>query len=384
MSETNIQHQPVTENRPVFTGVRAEALTERKLTPQRVHPFNPLSDSRWETFVNKHPRASLFHSRPWLQALNRTYGYPVIGYTTSAPERELGNSLIFCKVESWLTGRRLVSLPFSDHCEPLIGQQDDLQVLITSLEEETRREKWHYVELRPLTAIEATTSLHSTTIYYNFFEIDLTPDLKTIFRNLHKDSIQRKIRRAETEKLSYEEGRSDALLSDFYRLLTQTRRRHRLPPQPKEWFHNLRSCFGNALKIRIARKGGRALAGMLTLCNKDTLVYKYGASDPLYNNLGSMHLLYWRSIEEAKALGLRRFDLGRTDAGQTGLITFKKRWGAKESLLTYTRYALSEDVTHRFDLSTSKEKPSAARELLTYLPNGLLSLVGKTLYKHVG
>jgi predicted N-acyltransferase len=266
----------------------------------------------------------------------------------------------------------------------LIGQQDDLQVLITSLEEEMRREKWRYVELRPLTAIDAITSLHSATIYYNFFEIDLEPDLKTIFGRLHKDSIQRKIRRAETEKLCYEEGTSDALLTDFYRLLTQTRRRHRLPPQPKEWFHNLRSCFGKALKIRIARKGGRALAGMLTLSNKDTLVYKYGASDPLYNNLGGMHLLYWRSIEEAKASGLRRFDLGRTDAGQTGLITFKKRWGAKESLLTYTRYALSENVTHWFDLSTSKRKPSVARELLAYLPDGLLSLLGETLYKHVG
>ncbi len=256
--------------------------------------------------------------------------------------------------------------------------------MISSLEKETVSEKWNYVEVRPLTPIDAVTALQSTTIYYNFFEVDLTPGIETIFRNLHKDSTQRKIQRAQRENLCYEEGTSESLLNDFYRLLTQTRRRHGLPPQPREWFRNLMNLFGDALKIRIARKDGRALAGMLTLRYKDTLVYKYGASDPGYNNLGSMHLLYWRSIQEAKASGLRFFDLGRTDAGQTGLITFKKRWGAQESLLTYTRYALSEDFSHKFDLSTSKEKRSVARELLAYMPNGLLSLLGKTLYKHVG
>ena len=37
----------------------------------------------------------------------------------SPPDEPLENGFLFCRVESWLTGRRLVSLPFSDHCEPL-------------------------------------------------------------------------------------------------------------------------------------------------------------------------------------------------------------------------------------------------------------------------
>jgi hypothetical protein len=170
-----------------------------------VHQFSPLNDTRWDTFLARHVRASLFHSSPWLKALNQTYGYPVVGYTTSAPGEELKDAVVFCRVESWLTGRRLVSLPFSDHCEPLVDRQEDLQVLIASLEEKTWREKWNYMEMRPLTPITVATPLRATT-HYTFHELDLQGDLGTIFRNLHKDSIQRKIRRAEREKLSYAGG----------------------------------------------------------------------------------------------------------------------------------------------------------------------------------
>jgi hypothetical protein len=114
------------------------------------------------------------------------------------------------------------------------------------------------------------------------------------------------------------------------------------------------------------------------------MVYKNGGSDPRYHNLGSMHLLYWKSIQDAKASGLRFFDLGRTDAGQDGLITFKNRWGARQSSLTYSRYAFSGNVGHMFDLPASTSRKGVARELLAHLPNGLASLLGRALYKHVG
>jgi hypothetical protein len=34
--------------------------------------------------------------------------------------------LVFCRVRSWLTGRRSISLPFSDHCEPLVESHEAL------------------------------------------------------------------------------------------------------------------------------------------------------------------------------------------------------------------------------------------------------------------
>jgi Acetyltransferase (GNAT) domain len=138
------------------------------------------------------------------------------------------------------------------------------------------------------------------------------------------------------------------------------------------------------LKIRVAYKGDKAIAAMLTIRHKDTLIYKYGCSDPHFNNLGSMHLLYWHAIQEAKNEGLRTFDLGRTDLDQQGLITFKNRWGARQSGLTYLRYSTSQSPTHFFDLPTRNWKARTGQYLLSHLPSRVVAKIGELLYGHVG
>ena len=335
--------------------------------------------------MKRTPQASLFHSREWLEALRQSYGYQPVVFTTSAPSEGLANGIVFCQVESWLTGRRLVSLPFSDHCELLVERPEDLCALMTAIEEERTNGKWRYVEVRPLAPVPGRANEAAATIYYHH-QLNLAPSIDELFRNFHKDSIQRKIRRAQREALDYEEGTTDPLLDSFYELLVSTRRRHCVPPQPKQWFRILRDCFGSALKIRISSKQGRPVAGMLTIRHKDSLIYKYGGSDPRFGSLGGMHLLYWKSIQEAKKDGLKSFDLGRSDAHQAGLITFKRRWGADESKLTYWRFGSSRqsDTSHRFDLCHENWKSRLAKHVFANVPTSLLPTVGRLLYKHVG
>ena len=90
-----------------------------------VYAVDPLTDGRWPTFVGEHPLASVFHTREWLEALRRTYGYAPVAYTTSPPADRLSNAIVLCEIRSWLTGRRMVSLPFADHCQPLIENPAD-------------------------------------------------------------------------------------------------------------------------------------------------------------------------------------------------------------------------------------------------------------------
>ena len=239
----------------------------------RVHPgpFDPLQDPRWPDLVARHPRSSVFHTVAWLEALRRTYGYQPIAYTTSPPDSSLEDALVFCRVTSWLTGRRLISLPFSDHCEPLLSSDS----VLSELERTLHAEKLRYIELRPLQPLSLTGPWCPTQSYC-FHRVDLRPDLTTLFNNCHKSSTQRKILRAEREGLICETGHSEALLDAFWNLLLLTRRRHRIPPQPKAWFRNLIDCFGDALQIRVAYQAKRPVAAILTLRHKDTLVYKYG------------------------------------------------------------------------------------------------------------
>jgi hypothetical protein len=47
-----------------------------------VYEIDPLLDPRWPEFLQRNPRASIFHTVGWLDALKRTYGYEPVAYTT--------------------------------------------------------------------------------------------------------------------------------------------------------------------------------------------------------------------------------------------------------------------------------------------------------------
>jgi len=343
-----------------------------------VYTLNPLQDSRWADFVGGHQRASIFHTAGWLDALRRTYGYEPIVYTTSAPRTPLANGIVFCRISSWLTGDRMVSLPFADHCEPLVEEPEEGKEILGTLECALAREKFKYIELRPRNGnLLAETGTHKSNSFC-FHELDLRPALGELFRRLQKDSIQRKIRRAEREALFYEEGRSDMLLREFYRLFVMTRRRHRVPPQPIDWFRNLITYLGDRLKIRVARKAGRPIASILTLRHGDAMVYKYGGSDASANNLGATPFLFWKAIQDAKQDGVQQFDLGRSDSDNAGLITFKDRWGSQRTELTYWRLRRQGTPEH------SQWKLKIAGPIFARMPDRLLSASGRILYRHVG
>jgi len=92
-----------------------------------------------------------------------------------------------------------------------------------------------------------------------------------------------------------------------------------------------------------------------------------------------MHLLFWKSIQNAKRLGLQRFDLGRSDQENGGLVTFKDRWGAERSTLIYGRYPA--DQVRR---GGEGWKLQLARPFFRYVPDGVLSAIGGLFYKHLG
>src|SRR5437660_10478186 len=117
-----------------------------------VYTFNPLEDPGWAEFVQRHTRASVFHTPGWLEALRRTYGYEPVAYTTTPPGSELTNGVVLWRVYSRITGRRMVSLPFSDHCEPLVDRPEALGDLRPSASLGCTKERWKYRGLRSRTA----------------------------------------------------------------------------------------------------------------------------------------------------------------------------------------------------------------------------------------
>lgn len=344
---------------------------------------DPTADPQWMTLLDRHPAASVFHSPGWLRALRQTYGYEPFVVTTSTGSK-LENGIVVCRVNG-LTSRRLVSLPFSDHCAPLVDRSDDLSEMLSHLAGEVQTAGWGSVELRPAAA--AGQSFESAAragglqpgAQYCFHRLDLRTEIAEIFHRLHPSSTKRAIRRAEREGLTYEVGTSDRLLAGFYQLLRSTRRRHGLPPPPLTWFRNVVACLGDRVAIHVASKDGQPIASLLTLSFKETMVYKYGCSDAAHHSLGGMPFLFWRLIQDARARGFAELDLGRSDVDQSGLIAFKDHLGAVRSALTYYTYPKGQR-----DFVRSGWMFRMAKRVFARMPDAALDLAGKSIYKHLG
>jgi CelD/BcsL family acetyltransferase involved in cellulose biosynthesis len=346
-----------------------------------VSQFNPLTDPRWDEFVVQHPESSIFHTSAWLRALQQTYGYEPVAFTTTRPGIPLQDALVFCWVQSWLTGSRLVSLPFSDHCQPLVDGSESSVAILSFLQSMRPHKRWNYVEIRPL-RFDPPDGLgqdYKIAESYVWQALDLHPEIPQIVRGFHKSCIQRKIHRAEREHLRYEEGRSPDLLQKFYRLSILTRRRHGLPPQPMAWFQNLVEALGPALCVRVASQGEEPLAAIITLRHKDSLVYKYGCSNEQFHNLGGMAFVFWHAIQDGKRTGALQFDLGRSDSENDGLVSYKAKWGAATQPLHY--YRVSTEVPSR---TRSEWAFRLARDLCSRMPESLLTAAGRVLYRHLG
>ena len=344
--------------------------------------LDPTRDARWSKFVELHPKASVFHTVGWLQTLQRTYGYEPLAFTTSPPSDELQNGIAFCYVNSWLTGRRLVSLPFSDHCEPLCDSTEELDFLLRYLQAAREQQHWRYVEVRPINGIfgqlaEGVGFLPGAKFFLH--RLDLRPSIEEVFTSLDKNSVQRRIQHAERAGLIQKCGRSEDLLHEFYHLFVITRGRHQLPPTPYAWFQNLIQALGEALEIRIAYKDGAPAAAILTLRFRDVLYYKYGCSDARLHKLGATPWLLWNAISAAKLTGANEFDMGRTEEGNTGLLTFKNHWVPVPKPLVYWNYPGISAVG-----SVEGSKMKLAKRVFSFMPRKLMALTGSLIYRHIG
>ncbi|MDR3763332.1 MAG: GNAT family N-acetyltransferase [Acidobacteriota bacterium] len=347
-----------------------------------VYTIDPVTDGRWERLVAAHPRGGVFHGCGWLRALQQTYGYRPLALTTTPPNEALRNGIVLCEVDSWLTGRRLVSLPFSDHCDPLLDTAENGEVLLAALRDRLAKRRLRYIELRPhmeFDAMEQQEQMHSGKSFA-LHVVALERPLEELYRSLHKSCIQSKIARAGREGLHYEEGHSRELIEKFFGLMLLTRKRHGVPPQPIAWFHALARNLGSAMSVHLALKDGVPVAALLTMDCKETVTYKYGCSDERYAALGGTPFLFWKVFERAKEKGMRALDLGRTDLDNPGLLDFKRRLGGVMQQLTYFRFCEHAPEAVK---QPSRLAPLVHRAV-EMAPQSLLVLAGRILYRHAG
>lgn len=366
----------MSESKPIptpSTDPSAHSQTDR--TDLVVGPVNPLQPSNWDAWVKTAPRAGFFHSSAWARVLTDTYGFAPV-YLAATRAGVMRGALPLMEVDSWLTGRRGVGLPFTDECEPLCADADTFQTLFQSALALGRARGWKHVECRG--GREFLPGVPPALEHYTH-ELTLSADESALFAGLD-GAVRRAIRKAGKEGVSVEISRDLEAVKVFYQLQGQTRRRHGLPPQPFTWFRNIhRQVLAQNMGIVVvARKGHTPVSAAVYFHWGGQAVYKYGASDQRFQHLRGSNLVMWAAIKWFAGQGLDRLHLGRTSLVHAGLRQFKLGWGARETRLAYYKF----DLLREQFVVERDETAGWHNRFFRLAPVALARLAGRMLYRH--
>jgi CelD/BcsL family acetyltransferase involved in cellulose biosynthesis len=342
-----------------------------------VRMIDPFTDPRWASLVQTHPDAGVFHHPAWLSVLKSVYEYSP--FVVALEEgRDLVGGVPFVPIRSLITGRRWVSLPFSDHCAPLFAADESAgRELIAEYLRSQIAEGVPLVEIRwRLRQAGAVEENHDFVLH----RLKLGRNPEEVFANFKKTQVQQPIQKAEREGVTIHRCDTLEQFRHFYRLQLLTRRRLGVPAQPLKFFDMLcqkilQSGLGYAL---LALKGDAAIAGGVFFKYKEALTYKYAASDYRFRDLKGNDAVLWSAIRDACREGLRWVDLGRTEKENEGLRRFKSAWGGVEEPLEYTY------LPGRPSKRGGGAFSAIGGRIIRISPTAFCRLTGELLYRHYG
>lgn len=337
--------------------------------------IDPCTSEAWMEFVNSHPDAGIFHHPAWMKMLRDIYGYTMFAVCV-CDGNSIAAGIPFADVKSVLTGRRWVSLPFSDQCHPLFPENDQrtVDVLVEYLKTK-QGSITPKIEIRG--DVDSSHQVHRTSNFVSH-TLKLPPNEADLFSALKKQGAQRSVRTAESSGLVVKECKTFEDFEVFFRLQVMTRRRLGVPAQPKSffkgvWDYLLEPKLGFVL---IAFKDDEPVAGGVFFTFNKTVFYKYSASDMSYKKLHPNHAFIWRAMLRAIAEGFTKFDFGRSEKENDGLRRFKRGWGAEEEELVYSTIA-----DHPPKSGTSR-LAGVMGVVIRNSPQFVCTMSGEILYKH--
>jgi CelD/BcsL family acetyltransferase involved in cellulose biosynthesis len=337
--------------------------------------LDPLADARWRRFVASATDPTPFHHPAWLDLVRRQYRYPVAAACVLDGGGEVVAGMPLVAVASRLTGRRLVCVPFSDACGPLLapgapGGALDLLAGAVTRERERRG-----------VALEVHEGFPAAGTTVDLFHRHLVPlsDGPDAVEKAFHSRVRRNTRKARKAGVTVARETGREALDAFYALHLQTRRRLGVPTQPRSFIRGLERLFDEGLGfVALARHEGRPVAAAVFLHAGPTLLYKFGASDEAALQLRPNNVLFTDVIRWASEAGFRALDLGRTDFGHEGLRAFKLSWGADERTLAYTYAGTAPPAPGE----SARDRILAA--IIQRTPPVTGQAIGQLLYRHAG
>jgi CelD/BcsL family acetyltransferase involved in cellulose biosynthesis len=336
--------------------------------------INPLENPQWLTFISSHKDSNIFHHPGWLRVLKNQYNYKVSAVCIY-DNGIIKAGLPFCEVHSISGKKKLVSLPFSDYCNPLYNSEEELHELLNALSKLAEHEKINNLEINfNLNGMNNFVSASDSVVH--IFEVKGSED--ELMKSFH-DSKRRGIKKAMKEDLQVVISKEYDAVKSFFNLHLQTRKLKGIPVQPRSFFSEIYNCIikeGNGFVI-LVKKDNIDIAATMFLHFNSVLTYKYNASDNKYQHLRPNNLIVWHSLLEAIRLGVRYYDFGKSDLDNRGLRDFKSQWGGieRENFVTYY-----PSIPEHGLFSTVKDK--IVSPFIKNSPDFVCRLIGELGYKY--
>lgn len=338
-------------------------------------------DAGLRDFLDGNPQASVYHTPEWRDALVSTYGYEPV-YLGCFHDDRLTAILPMMQVSSWLTGTRLVSLPFSNTCGP-IGAKEASSSLVEKAIDLYKARGAGALEIRTQADINPVDDNRLSAVSYFITSIvDLNPDPDVVWKGFKDRNVRTEVRQAVKKGIEVRAGENEQDLKDFYDMYAPSRQSHGVPPQPYGFFRNLwLHLWPDHLDLFLAFHQGRSVGALITLAFGNTFCAAYIGSDAAYRKYRIHQILFWKAMETGCARGFKRFDFLRTPKKSKSLRYFKERWNAYEIDLNYLYHPEVRGTASTIE-ETAKYRLLTA--MLKHSPAFVGKALGRIFYRHLG
>lgn len=333
-----------------------------------------IEDNNWKSFVNCHPDAIPFHHPAWAKLISECYGYPAFVYALTDQDNQIQAGIPIIDFNSWLTGHRWVSLPYTDFCPPLSNNPSVLEQLLDVLQKRTEEQNIPYCEIRWM-----LPSRKNQYIASDFFihTLDLSTDIDSIYKRFNSNH-RRNLRKVNNRNIQVINLETKTEFDIFYKLQTQTRKRLGVPVQPKKFFGMF---WDNIIKaglgfVLITYYNQDPISGGVFLHFNDTVIYKYGATNENFWDIYPNKLLMWQAIKMSCELGYKILNFGNSPSSNQGLIQYKRGWGAIEEKLYYSYIGSSPKIKQE------DGNKKIVEEIIRHSPSAICRYMGELFYKH--
>jgi hypothetical protein len=354
----------------------------------KVITIDPIQDPRWDEFVQEHPYGWICHLSGWKHLLEKSFKHMKGHYLAVVDD---GNSNILAalplfEVKSWLTGNRIVSIPFATLSDPLVSTREDMEKLLVAAIDLSNKLNTSYIEIRTIYA--DTTVLNEQfagDLFYKYHYLQIDAELEEIRKKFHYKAVRYEINKAQKSGLTLRTANTESDLYGFYDLYIKTRKRLGLPPHPFLFLETLWKTFFplNMIEILFAMFEDKIVGAQIYFKFKDHVSMEYEVWERGLKNMSPNHYLIWEAIKKAHAQGYRIFDFGRTSPENIALMNFKRRWGTQIVDLPQFFYPREAHLTKGY----YHDKSMAHRlmgKICRNSPDFAFKLIGNFCYHHLG